>query len=357
LIVAWLAIAVTGIGLLFAIPRDVAAQTISADSVGYAYGLSFEADYSFTWSAYDCIEARLYFNSVLQASHDNGCAWSGFGYGYLYTNLASGTYLLQLWSYFNNMQEYARSWVLPGTTLTAKLSQSTANTGDTVGVMATLGLSPTGPDLYYNIGTMTVSAGYDLSQQVVVEVLSPHYFSYFGSTPVPSLETYTSLTTLSFGSAGSKTISVTYSDLLQTASVTTSVTVTDPLATQIASINQRLNDLESNMSTAKGNVSQLQTQLAELRGEVTALRSMTSANDTAAQAGLNALEQRINSLENMLNSTTSISNTLGVTGPLAYLALGIGVVGLVIGVLGLQTAKRAIRQQKEASTRPGGPQA
>jgi len=312
----------------------------SADSVGSFSPFYFESDYVFTWSGYDCIEARLYFNSILQASESIGCYSSGSWFGYLYAAPAAGTYQLQLWSTYNGVSEYSKSWTTPGYVMTVSVSASSANAGDTVGIMAKFTLSSAGPDYLNDFGRLNVTAGSRMTDDVGFTDVSAHYFNFYGLTPTVEFEETIFLVPVSFGIAGSQTIPVQFSDPFSTASGSVSITVSDPLAVQISAIQAELDSLSSNESADA-------TRLAQLSGEIAALAATTSANDTQDRAALAALAAEVSELWAKLNNTqasaSSVQSAMNVGSYESAAAVVMGAAGLALGAMAYRRSGRKTR--------------
>jgi hypothetical protein len=313
------------------------AQIGGADSIGFLTAFYFASDYAFTWTGYDCIEARLYFNSILQSSYPIGCASSGSWSGYLDASSAAGTYQLQLWSTYYGTSEYSRSWTTPGLILTATASVGTANVGDTVGINARFTLAATGPDYYEGAGTLNVSAASPLTQDVSFVDTSAHYFAFYGATPIPWYLETTYLVPVSFGTAGTKSIAVTYADSFGQLSGSASVSVVDPVAAQIAAIHAELASMSANASANA-------TRLAQLSGEIASLQATMSANDTQDRAALSALASQVSDLWTKLNATqasaTSAQSTVTTADYLSIGALAFGAAGLGLGGMAFRRAGR-----------------
>lgn len=229
----FLAMVMLSMGLVLVVPHRAAAEVSGADSIGIVYYNTFESDFSFTWTSTDCIRGQLAFNGLTAAATNAVCGTVGqFTYSYLVADLAAGTYRLDLFDTTLGYSIYSRSWVTPGVTLSVGATQSSANVGDTVGVRATLALLPGGPDEYYTEGNLTVSTGQPISQNVYPDVMSAHYWSYYGLSNVPQYETFTMVVPMSFSTGGSESIVVSYWDPGYSASGTATVNVNDASATQ-----------------------------------------------------------------------------------------------------------------------------
>jgi hypothetical protein len=311
------------------------AQIGSADSVGFLSPFYFESDYVFTWVAYDCIEARLYYNAVLQTSESIGCYSGGTWVGYLDAAPGSGTYQLQLWSTYYSVSEYSRSWTTPGFAMSVSASSSTANVGDTVGINAKLTLSVSGPDYFSDSGSLNVSAVSTVTQDVAFTIVSAHYLSYYGLAQSPLYGEVTFLVPISFGTAGTKSISVQYADPFGSASGSLSVTIADPRAAQIAAIQAELASLEAN-ETANA------TRLAHLSGEIAALQATTSANDTEDRAALALLAAQVSQLWAKLNATqsntASVQSAAATTNYVSVAAVVMAAAGLALGAMAYRKA-------------------
>jgi len=314
--------------------QRASAQIGTIDAIGFLSTFYFESDYAFTWTGYDCIEARLYFNSILQSSYPIGCYSSGSWFGYLDAAAASGTYQLQLWSTYYSASEYSKTWTTPGLVLTVTASSGTANVGDTVGINAKLTLAASGPDYYDGAGTLNVSGASVLTQDVGFVDTSAHYFAFYGATPDPWYLSTTFLVPVSFGTAGTKSTSVKYTDSYGQLTGSVSVGVVDPVATEIAAIQAELASISANASANA-------TRLAQLSGEIASLRSTTSANDTQDRAALAAMASQVSELWARLNATqASATSAQGAVTAADYVSIG----ALVLGAAGLGFGAMAYRK-------------
>jgi len=157
-----------------------------------------------------------------------------------------------------------RSWLLPALTLSVSSTTSTASTGELVGVTATFGLGVDGSDAYFRRGTLTVDAGEPFSTQVAVEILSARYLAFFLLDPVSDFETYSMTLPLSFGTSGTKSMSVTFNDMVHSLSRTTSLVVPDPNQANITALEDEIAELRDKLNRSKSRVAQLEVSGASV---------------------------------------------------------------------------------------------
>ncbi len=276
----------------------------AADAVGILVsGSYFEADYKFTYTSSDCIQATLSLNGIQQSYYNVGCNSTGSWYGYLYAPPAAGTYLFQLVSTSTSAVEFSKSWTTPGFVMAVTASTPAANVGDAVGINAVFTLTSTGPDYLYDTGILSVAANTSLAESVYVSVADAHYMNFYGITPSPVFEGAAILVPVSWGTPGTKTVSAVYVDPYTVASGTVVVVVSTPSSSGLANL----------------------------------------------QSELNATRQELAHLESDLNATTasatSASNAASTSMILAYAALAVGIVGMGLGAAGFASARKARRER------------
>lgn len=283
----------------------------SADAVGYLVtGSYFESDYVFTYTASDCIEATLSLNGALQSSYNVGCNSTGTWYGYLVAPPAAGTWTFSLVSTVTTAVEFSKSWITPGFVMTVSASATTATVGDTVGIDAVFTLAANGPDYLYDFGALGVTGNTTLAQDVYVTMVSPHYLTYYGIASNPLYGEAAIMVPVSFGTAGSKTINVAYADPYTVATVSVSLTVSDPNSARLANLQSQLNSTQQNLSRLQSDV----------------------------------------------NSATSAANAASADTILVYAAVVFGVVGTAMGAAGFASARKARRQSQGPSPPSQPPQ-
>ncbi len=289
--------------------QRASASIASADAVGYMVtGSYFESDYVFTYTASDCIEATLSLNGALQSSYNVGCNSTGTWYGYLYAPPAAGTWTFQLVSTLTSAVEFSKSWVTPGFVMTVTSSATAASVGDTVGIDAMFTLAANGPDYLYDFGALGVTGNTTLAQDVYITMVSAHYLTYYGITANPLYGETVVMVPVSFGTAGSKTISVAYVDPYTVATGSVSLTVSDPNSARLANL----------------------------------------------QSQLNATQQNLSRLQSDLNAATAAANAASADTILVYVAVAFGLVGTALGAAGFASARKA-RREERARTPPSQP--
>jgi hypothetical protein len=211
-------------------------------AVGEVSTFLFTAYYLVQLFADDCIESELFVDLIAVDYQNLGCGTAGgIAFDFLLAEIVSGRYDLDVRSTVSGVSLYQASWNVPSLTFSATVSSTAATTGETVGVVSTFGLGLGGPDGYVRRGTLTVDGGTPISTPLVVEIYSPAYLAFFGLTPTSDYETFTTTTSISFGSVGTKSVSIGFDDLLFASSTTASMTVTDPALAQIADLREQLN--------------------------------------------------------------------------------------------------------------------
>ncbi len=313
----------------------------SADSIagfypssgGLFYGYTFSVFYKFTYTGSDCIEARLYFNNVLNATYSVGCSSSGtFSFGLSAASYASsaGAYQFQLWSTSSNTLEYSRIWTTPGFAMSVSPSSSSANAGETVGIAVKWTLAASGPDYLSDSGSLNVTGASGMTEHAVIEIADAHYLGYLGIPASPLYEEATTLVPVSFGTAGSESVSVQYTDPFASASGSASISIVDPLAAQIAAVQSELTSMQANESANA-------TRLAQLSGEIAALQGSTSTNDTQDRAALASLASLVSQIWSNLNatqsSTASVQSAVSTAEYISIGALVFGAAGLLLGAM------------------------
>lgn len=220
------------------------AEVTNFGLVGYvAYGV-FEADFHYTWSSIDCMDGRLYFNGTMVASTGEFCPiYSGEPFsGYTFASVSTGIYRFDLYDTTSGQVIQTHGWTTPGVSVTFSTNPSTTNISETVNVVATMTLLPSGPDGYYTQGTLTVDPGVPTVETVFPSVFSDRYWGYYGNPSVPQYSTFTMTVPVSFSSAGPRTIMESYWDPATNASSSSSVTVAD--SAPITSLHQSLTTME-----------------------------------------------------------------------------------------------------------------
>lgn len=307
-------------GLIFTKP---VAAAIQADSAGELYGSDFYAHYMMTWGIYDCVQARLYLDGVQKDSADYGCQNAGYvvSFNYLYQVVSKGKFTLQLWSSYNNVELYSHSWTIPTLTFAATLNPSTVTVGDVVWVGVRFDLTPGGVDQYSRQGKLTVNNGYDMTQDIAVDLYDDRDGTFWGYQARPERLTYTAGVPLSFGTSGDRTITVQYTDTIHTFSSSLPEKVT-PSASETATA--------STITSLQGQVHDLQDRLND-----------TSSKLRDVQTKLNATNGRADQLSSAFQSSTV---------PLTYGSLALAVVAIAAAVaLGR-------RKKSQMPPPPTGPQ-
>ncbi len=236
-------------GLLLAVSFVVSSPAAKAEVtnfavVGYvAYGV-FEADFRYTWSSLDCMEGQLYFNGSLVVTTGEFCPlYNGEPFsGYTFAKVASGGYRFDLYDTTAGQVIESHNWTTPGVVLSFAVNPSTANLSETVNVIATMTLLPSGPDGYYTQGTLTVDAGSPSVETVFPSVYSDLYWAYYDNPSIPEYTSFIMTVPISFSRAGSRTITESYWDPATNASSENTVTVTD--SAPITSLHESLTFME-----------------------------------------------------------------------------------------------------------------
>ena len=233
------------VGAILVLPQRTAAEVTGVGSVGFISDSRFEVDYAYTWASTDCIEGILYFNGGYLVSSGQYCGIiSGEPFqGYVFAPEMAGNFSFVLYDDTQARSLYSHAWTTPGVTVSFSLTRTTAAIGDTVGVAASLVLSPYGPDAYFTLGDLTVIAGTSISETLAAQLLGPGYWSYYGETPVPQYGTFRATIPVSFNSTGTKSISVSYSD--------PAVTKSGTLTTSITSAGAPVSDLSQSVSLSQ----------------------------------------------------------------------------------------------------------
>lgn len=365
--------------LLALLPGTVRAG-VDVSVMGQLFGIDFYVNAELDWTSYDCVETRLYFGGIMKASEDNGCHNSGYStssslYG---TVSGEGTFMFQVWSYWNDLSVYEKTWNVPGISLVSSVTPTGGIIGDTFIPNATLQLTSTGPDYYYSVGTF----GFDIDGDAILVSATPilcsdTFFSYFDEPPHPEFYYFTVATTISFGTAGDHSVGFSYTDKLTGFKIdggSSNILITDPFADAIQTLTQRIDSLESELTSVEASVSSLYTNMSEaqvdiayLKGEVQSIKNDVSSlqSDLSALSSdyddlqgdvddmierLGELETRVSEIEFTLGSIQddqqTTSDSLGINNILTYLALILSIVALVL------VAISKARRKKEAPAPP-----
>ena len=290
------------LGLLagsFVIPAPASAAIANADSVLALQASQVYGNVKWDFTSFDCIELRTYVNSILRDTYTYGCGGAGAsGYAYVGLSMENGTWRLQLWSTNSNQEVWAKSYTLPGLTLTSGAAPSTGGIGTAFSVTSTLSFSAAGPDAYTGFGALSTTDGSVTVVDSRIAIMeSAHYFAYYRQAVVPLYTTFKGVSTFSYSAAGGRSISALWSDgFTNVTSSAVSVTVTDQYGPTIAG---------------------LQTQITDLRTQNNQLRE-----------DLNNSEAKVTTLNSALNNAQAIS-------------LALGAVALVLAIVGIVMAMRA----------------
>ncbi|MGQ0796661.1 MAG: hypothetical protein ACT4OI_02165 [Methanobacteriota archaeon] len=257
---------IVAMGLVFVtVPAPRVSAQILVDAVSEVTTFFFTTYYSLGLTQDDCIEVLLLQGVILADRFDVGCGSAGaFAFGFLFADVAPGGYTFEVRSTSTTDVLFSRSWILPALTMTVDLSASTADTGDLVGVTATFGMAFDGPDAYLRRGTLTVDAGEPFSTSVAIEILSPVYLAFFGLEPVSDFETYAATVPLAFGTAGTKSVGVTFDDTVHALSRTTRLVVSDPNEGEIAALEDEIAELRDELNRSKSRVTTLEASASAL---------------------------------------------------------------------------------------------
>jgi hypothetical protein len=271
------------VGGLFAVamvvPQRAAATITSSDAI-LVIGPGYLSLYvRWTFSANECVEVRIYVNSIIRDTSFPYCYSSGTFTHYYFNNTPeTGRWRAQIWSNTVMTELWAKNWDIPRLSMTTTVTPSTGGIGTAFVISSTIAIAAGGPDVYSGVGTYTMTAGaVVIGATIAPTATQDHYWQFYQQPVNPVYRQYKSTQIVSFASAGTYSVSANYTDGMASV-ITTGLSIV--VINQFAGLQTQLNNLQNNVTTLQGQVTDLRNKNTQLSNDLNASRSQLSSAQT-----------------------------------------------------------------------------
>src|SRR2546428_6368756 len=159
-----LAVILSFVASLFAVtlvvPQRAAATIANEDAILEAANFFLYVSTKWDFQAFECVEVRVYANSIIKDTSFQYCDSSGtYSYTYYSSVPETGQWSVQIWSNSLSTERWAKSWDFPSLDMATSVTPSTGGIGTTFVIWSVFTVPAGGPDVDYGAGPDTGPAG------------------------------------------------------------------------------------------------------------------------------------------------------------------------------------------------------